>query len=105
MGSTLKHHTFDLSKIRSRAFTEKQATSYGITGWVRNRDDNKVDTMNISDDFVLILILQVEGEAQGDDSALEKLKKDLNQGPKAAKVVKVETKEIPTKEGESSFTS
>jgi acylphosphatase len=51
------------------------------------------------------MLSQVEGEAQGEDSALEKLKKDLNNGPKHAKVVKLETKEIPTKDGESSFTS
>ena len=74
--------------MHCRAFTEQQATSYGITGWVRNRDDGKV-----------------EGEAQGEDSALDKLKKDLNDGPKQAKVVKLDTKEIPVKEGESSFTS
>jgi acylphosphatase len=50
-------------------------------------------------------IAQVEGEAQGDESALDKLKKDLNEGPKHAKVVKLETKDIPLKEGESGFSS
>lgn len=47
----------------------------------------------------------MEGEAQGDEGALEKLKKDLNEGPKHAKVVKLETTDIATKEGEYSFSS
>lgn len=46
---------------------------------------------------------QVEGEAQGDDDSIQKLLKDLNQGPSAAHVVKVEKSETETKEGESSF--
>jgi hypothetical protein len=27
---------------QSSDFTEKQATSYGLTGWVKNTDDGKV---------------------------------------------------------------
>lgn len=46
---------------------------------------------------------QVEGEAQGDNDSIQKLLKDLNQGPSAAHVVKVEKSETETKEGESSF--
>jgi acylphosphatase len=47
--------------------------------------------------------IQVTGEAQGDEDALKKLKGDLNEGPRAAHVVKLEIKDIQTKEGESSF--
>lgn len=50
-----------------------------------------------------LLIPQVRGEAQGDSDALKKLKADLNEGPRAAHVVKLETKDIETKDGESSF--
>ena len=46
---------------------------------------------------------QVEGEAQGDDSSIQKLLKDLKQGPSAAHVVKVDKSETEIKEGESSF--
>ena len=46
---------------------------------------------------------EVVGEAQGDEEALSKLLKDINQGPSAAHVVKVEKSEIDTKEGETSF--
>lgn len=46
---------------------------------------------------------QVKGEAQGEEDSLRKLKKDLNQGPRAAHVVKLEFNEIDPKDGESSF--
>lgn len=47
--------------------------------------------------------LQVKGEAQGDEEALKKLKADLNQGPPAAHVVKLEVQEISPKQGEKTF--
>lgn len=46
---------------------------------------------------------QVKGEAQGEEASLKKLKSDLNQGPRAAHVVKLEFNEIDPKDGESSF--
>ncbi|KAI9795804.1 MAG: hypothetical protein M1833_006825 [Piccolia ochrophora] len=69
-----------------RAFTEEKATSYGLTGWVKNSSDGSV-----------------EGEAQGDESSIEKLLKDVNKGPSAARVSKVDTSEREVKSGESSF--
>ena len=50
-----------------------------------------------------LTLLQVEGEAQGGSDAIEKLLKDINQGPSAARVVKIEKSEVDTKEGEDSF--
>jgi len=47
----------------------------------------------------------VVGEAQGTEEALQKLKKDLKEGPDPAHVIKLETDEIATKEGESSFSA
>lgn len=47
--------------------------------------------------------MKVEGEAQGDEASLQKLMKDLNRGPSAAHVVKLEKSEQDVKEGESSF--
>ncbi|KAL8889560.1 MAG: hypothetical protein Q9205_002433 [Flavoplaca limonia] len=46
---------------------------------------------------------KVEGEAQGDDEAIQKLLKVLESGPPAASVTKVEKSEVDTKEGESSY--
>ncbi|KAK5946647.1 hypothetical protein PMZ80_000790 [Knufia obscura] len=74
--------------VNFRSFTEKKASGYGLTGWVKNSDDEKVI-----------------GEAQGSGEALQKFKKDLGEGPSAAKVVKVETDEIETKSGETSFSA
>ncbi|KAF7504259.1 hypothetical protein GJ744_002517 [Endocarpon pusillum] len=69
-----------------RAFTQEKAQSYGITGFVKNTSDGKV-----------------EGEAQGNEDALQKFLKDISEGPKHAHVVKVEKSTIDTKDGESSF--
>jgi len=69
-----------------RDFTKQKAKAYNVTGFVKNESDGTV-----------------RGEAQGDADALSKLKKDLNQGPKAAHVVKLETKALEVKDGESSF--
>lgn len=69
-----------------RYFTRKKATSYGITGWVRNAPEGKV-----------------EGEAQGEDDGIQKLLADINSGPSHAHVVKVETEDIPVTDGESGF--
>ncbi|KAI4259111.1 MAG: hypothetical protein LQ352_000905 [Teloschistes flavicans] len=73
--------------VNFRSFTQSKASSYGLTGFVRN---------NSSD--------QVEGEAQGDDESIQKLLKVLKSGPPAASVTKVDTSEIDAKKGESSFT-
>lgn len=69
-----------------RDFTQQKAKSYSITGFVKNESDGTV-----------------RGEAQGAADALEKLKKDLNQGPKHAHVVRLEIRDVETKDGESSF--
>ncbi|EXJ95333.1 acylphosphatase [Capronia coronata CBS 617.96] len=69
-----------------RDFVQRKATSYGLTGYVKNTPNGKV-----------------AGEAQGDEGSLKKLKADLNDGPRLAHVVKLETKELDPKEGESSF--
>lgn len=47
--------------------------------------------------------LKVAGEAQGKDEDIKKLLKDLDKGPSAAHVVKLEKQELDLKEGESSF--
>lgn len=48
---------------------------------------------------------QVVGEAQGAEDALQNFRKDLNEGPPAAHVVKVEVNKIEIKSGESSFST
>lgn len=69
-----------------RAFAQEQAQKYGLTGFVKNTSNGKV-----------------EGEAQGDDEGIRKFLKDINEGPKRAHVVKVQKSEVEPKDGESSF--
>jgi len=72
--------------VNFRSFTQKKASAYGLTGWVSNTTNDKVI-----------------GEAQGAGESLRKLLKDLNNGPAAAHVVKVEKEALDLKEGEKSF--
>ncbi|KAL9639085.1 MAG: hypothetical protein Q9164_001148 [Protoblastenia rupestris] len=46
---------------------------------------------------------RVLGEAQGSEDCLKSYLKELNAGPGAAHVVKVDTKDLQVKDGESSF--
>ncbi|PYI18468.1 acylphosphatase [Aspergillus violaceofuscus CBS 115571] len=69
-----------------RDFTQKRATEYGLNGWVKNTHCGRV-----------------EGEAQGPKESVQKLLKDLNNGPRLAHVVKLEQKEIGVKDGEEKF--
>ena len=46
---------------------------------------------------------QVAGEAQGSEDNVKSFLKELNDGPRAAKVVKVEKEEQSVKERESTF--
>lgn len=46
---------------------------------------------------------QVEGEAQGDDDAMSKFLKAVDEGPSHAKVVQLTTEGRDVVEGESSF--
>lgn len=71
---------------RSRYFTQKKATSYNLTGWVRNADHGKV-----------------EGEAQGEEGSIQDLVTDLNKGPSHAHVTKLEQEEIDVVDGEDGF--
>lgn len=72
--------------VNFRSFAQTKATSLNLTGFVKNTSDNKVT-----------------GEAQGSEDSIKSFLKELNNGPRAAQVVKVEKEEIETKEGESSF--
>ncbi|KAI4247451.1 MAG: hypothetical protein L6R40_001399 [Gallowayella cf. fulva] len=76
----------EVQGVNFRSFTQSKASSYGLTGWVKNTSGG-----------------QVEGEAQGDDEAIQKLLKVLESGPPSASVTKVEKSEVDPKDGESSY--
>ncbi|KAH6648510.1 Acylphosphatase-like domain-containing protein [Truncatella angustata] len=72
--------------VNFRSFTKKRATEAGITGWVRNNDND-----------------QVEGEAQGPPDAINQFLKHIHDGPSHARVSKLDKEERQVKEGESKF--
>ncbi|KAE8451627.1 hypothetical protein EG329_003084 [Mollisiaceae sp. DMI_Dod_QoI] len=76
----------DVQGVGFRYYARKKAISYGLTGWVRNTANNKV-----------------EGEAQGEDDVLHKFMKDVDKGPAHSHVVKLEKKEIDVIDGEANF--
>jgi len=67
-----------------RFFVEEEATSVGVTGWVRNLADGRVEVL-----------------AAGDDAQLGQLEKKLWEGPPLARVtsVDVEPATAPDHEG------
>ena len=69
-----------------RYFTRRRAIEYGLTGWVRNTPNNKV-----------------EGEAQGDPSSLAEFLKDVDSGPRGSHVVKLDKEDREVVEGEAGF--
>lgn len=64
-----------------RMKTKQQADLYGLTGWVRNLSDGRV-----------------EGMASGDEKLLKEFSQWLQQGPEMARVLKLEVEEIEPEE-------
>ena len=67
-----------------RMFTREQAQLFGITGWVRNLPDGRVEVM-----------------ATGDDKQLQQLKEWLKHGPEMARVMELKTEEMEYEEFEN----
>ncbi|WPH00468.1 Acylphosphatase [Acrodontium crateriforme] len=72
--------------VNYRAWTAQKANGLNVTAYARNADDGTV-----------------VGEAQGDESSLDKFAQCLKVGPLHAQVTSVEQTDIPTKNGESKF--
>ena len=69
-------HCFVSGRVQGVCFrmhTSQQARILGLTGWVRNLEDGRVEVM-----------------ASGEDTTLEQLRKWLIQGPSMAKVLNLE---------------
>ena len=69
-----------------RWFVEREARAIGVAGWVRNNDGGTVEVL-----------------ASGSADQLSRLRKALQQGPRAARVDEVQEIEEPQEESESSF--
>jgi acylphosphatase len=77
-------HCFVAGQVQGvfyRTNTQRKAVELGLTGWVRNLDDGRVEVM-----------------AWGETEQLALLKAWLGQGPSAAKVSTVESQQIPVQE-------
>ncbi|KAI8939266.1 hypothetical protein NX059_005092 [Plenodomus lindquistii] len=72
--------------VNFRSFTQKQAKSIGVTGFVTNASDGSV-----------------QGEAQGSDDKIKEFVQHLHKGPPASSVSDVDTSDISAKSDESSF--
>ncbi|KAJ2979608.1 hypothetical protein NUW58_g7157 [Xylaria curta] len=72
--------------VNFRNFTQREATNLSVTGWCRNTDNEKV-----------------EGEAQGTPDAIKQFLKAIDQGPRHARVVKLDKENRELIEGESQF--
>ena len=67
-----------------RASTQKEAQKLGVTGWVRNLPDGRVEVM-----------------ACGPKDRIEKLKLWLQRGPELAEVADLQCQEVPWQEFEN----
>lgn len=69
-----------------RWFVRRTAQELGVTGWVRNRNDGRV-----------------EAEAAGEPDALAELERRLREGPPGAAVAAVAVEEVPEAEPRERF--
>ncbi|EPE28330.1 Acylphosphatase/BLUF [Glarea lozoyensis ATCC 20868] len=76
----------EVQGVSFRYFTKEKATSYSLTGWVKNAANGKV-----------------EGEVQGSEEDVQKLLKDIDKGPTHAHVVRVDKSDLDPVDGESKF--
>ncbi|MDG5814881.1 acylphosphatase [Chitinispirillales bacterium ANBcel5] len=72
--------------IGFRYFTSDLATSFNLSGWVKNRHDGSVEL-----------------EAQGQESELDQFAAQLKKGPALARVTDIEIKDKPVKKDSSEF--
>ncbi len=63
----------DVQGVGFRYFVQRKAQQLGLRGWVRNNDDGTVEVV-----------------AEGERGALEQLKRALDEGPRMARVDKVD---------------
>lgn len=73
-------HCFVSGRVQGVCFrmsTEQQAKILGLTGWVRNLSDGRVEVM-----------------ASGEASLIDELQEWLSHGPKMAKVINVECQSV-----------
>jgi acylphosphatase len=63
----------DVQGVGFRYFVQRRARAHGLSGWVRNNDDGTVEIV-----------------AEGDRGELEQLQRALQEGPRGARVDRVD---------------
>lgn len=89
LGETVRAHVFVSGRVQGvgfRAFACRQAEQHGLTGWVRNVIDGRV-----------------ESEAQGQRRAVDEYLHDLERGPAWSSVDQVEVSWIEPIQHDSVF--
>jgi len=76
----------DVQGVGYRYFVQRKAQQLGLQGWVRNNDDGTVELV-----------------AEGSREQLEQLKRALEEGPRLARVDRVETRWSNAAGGLNSF--
>jgi len=69
-----------------RAFVRRHARDLGLTGWVRNEPDGSVAV-----------------EAAGDAESMRRFEESLRQGPHAARVERLQVRELPAPPATAGF--
>ena len=64
----------DVQGVGFRYFVQRKAQQLGLSGWVRNNDDGTVELV-----------------AEGEQDKLDELKRALQEGPRMARVQRVDT--------------
>ena len=68
----------DVQGVGFRYFVQRRAHDLGLRGWVRNNDDGTVELV-----------------AEGDRGRLEQLEREVREGPRAARVDRVDAQWSP----------
>ncbi|MEX2572653.1 MAG: acylphosphatase [Balneolaceae bacterium] len=86
---TVQKHLFLSGRVQGvgfRHYTYKNAVKMGIRGWVRNRNDGRVEAV-----------------LQGPGDEVNRIVEKLKSGPPSSSVDKVEVKDEPVDTGQLSF--
>ena len=75
-----------ISGVCFRMYTQQQARIFGITGWVRNLNDGRVEVL-----------------ASGEENSLKQMKSWLRNGPSMARVTHIEINETDQAEDFDDF--
>lgn len=87
--SEKRYHVYVSGRVQGvgyRYFTRDVAMSFGLSGWVRNMHDGRVEL-----------------EVQGEQSAVDQFLEDLKEGPSLSRVTDLKIEELAPSKSNSEF--